>query len=573
MNTTRGSLQARMRIFAVLVFALASFAVASFAMVLTPSVALAQESDEQEILLGEYVQAEMAEGDVAAYAFYVPESGLYLITSDDDVAAEAFTVVVYDDAENVIFEGALLDATELELSEGINYVEVTAVEDGTLGMFVLGIIGSMGDSDRTPGRLYPGSLYMEERVSESRYATLSVPDVGHPQQVLLYIEAVDGDVFTISAEGDDIGYRYAYSDENNLLGFWTEGGEYLITVEPWERRSDFSVIVFLSGAPAALSLEESLDGNLVAGNDTILYELNLDTFYESVTVELEGGDSDNPLYVGVVDSLYNTVQEFYSEQDGDVQVVNIEGALPGTYYVVVSRYDVEGDVPFVLYAEGVEGEPLAQLELGEALEGELASGESVYYQFDVSEAGTLVEVYLTSEVEGADFDLGVGLNLQNLPWSSASLGANEQVSFMAPIAGTYYVQVTSYDGEGPFEVIAAAGELVTELVPGEVTEGSVADDSRTVYRFVVDEPGQILSILLVGGDQSDLDLSVNLYGETGDVINGLSSANLGSAEIVAQAGAQLGIYEVSVRAYGPGDDFRILGRLESAEDLLEVESE
>jgi hypothetical protein len=567
MNTMRGSLQARMRILAVVVLALASFAV-----LLKPTALFAQEPDEQEILLGEYVQAEMAEGDVASYAFYVPESGLYMITSDDEVAAEAFTVVVYD-AENVIFEGALLDAIELELSEGLNFVEVTATEDSTLGMFVLGMIGSMSDSDRTPGRLYPGSLYMEERVSESRYATLSIPDVGYPQQVLLYIEAVDGDVFTISAEGDDIGYRYAYSDETNLLGFWTEGGEYLIIVEPWDRRSDFSVIVFLSGAPAALSLDESIEGNLVAGNDTIVYELNLDTFYQSVTVELEGGDSDNSLYMGVVDSLYSTVQEFYSVQDGDVQIINIEGILPGTYYVVVSRYTVEGEVPFALYVEGVEGEPLAQLESGETVEGELTSGGSVYYQFDVSEAGTLVEVSLTSEVEGADFDLGVGLNLQNLPWSSASLGADEQISFMAPVAGTYYVQVTSYDGEGPFEVTAIIGDLVTELVPGEVAEGSVTDDSRTVYRLVVDEPGLILSVLLVGGDESDLDLLVNLYGERGDVINGLSSANLGSAEIVAQAGVQPGIYEVSVRAYGPGDDFRLLARLESAEELLEVGSE
>ncbi|MCB0113334.1 MAG: PPC domain-containing protein [Caldilineaceae bacterium] len=565
MNTMNGF--TRMRILAALVLVLASIAV-----VLAPSAALAQGSDGIPILLGEYVQGDFAEGEARAYAVYVPESGAYMITSDDEEAAAAFSVVV-SAAGDTIFEGALLNATELSLAEGIHLVEVTANADSTLGMFVLGMIGTMSDSDRTPGRLYPGSLYMEERVSESRYATLSIPNVGYPQQVLLYIDAVEEDVFSLSAEGDDIGYRYAYSNDQDLLGFWTEGGDYLITVDPWERRSDFSLIVFLSGAPALLPLDEALDGNLVAGNDTIVYELDLDTFYDSVQVKLEGGDEENPLYITVVDSLYSTVQQFYSEQDDDAQIVNMESVLPGTYYVAVSRYGVEDEAPFTLYAEGVEGEPLGQLENEETVEGEIAADATVYYQFEVTQPGALVDVVLASEVEEADFDLAVGLNLQNLPWSSASLGVNEQVSFMAPAAGTYFVQVTSYSGEGPFELTATEGDLATELVTGEVTEGSVDDDARVVYRLIVDEPGQILSVLLVGGDESDLDLSVNLYGETGDIVNGLSSASLGSSEIVAQADAQTGMYEVTVRAYGDGDDFRILARLESAEDLLEIESE
>jgi hypothetical protein len=292
-----------------------------------------------------------------------------------------------------------------------------------------------------------------------------------------------------------------------------------------------------------------------------------------VIVEVEGGDEDNPLYFTVVDSLYSTVQQFYSEEDDGVQIVNMEGVLPGTYYVVVNRYSTEDDVPFTLYVEGTEGEPLALLEDGETTEGEIAESESTYYQFEVAQAGALIDVSLTSELEEGDFDLSVGLNLQNLPWSSASLGVNEHVSFMAPVAGLYFVKVYSYSGDGAYELTASAGDLAPELINGEVTEGSVDDDSRTVYRLVVDEPGQILTVLLVGGDESDLDLNVNLYSETGDIVNGLSSASLGSAEIVAQAAAQSGIYEVTVRSYGQGDDFRILSQLESPDVLLDIESE
>ena len=80
MNTMNGF--TRMRILAALVLVLASIAV-----VLAPSAALAQGSDGIPILLGEYVQGDFAEGEARAYAVYVPESGAYMITSDDEEAA------------------------------------------------------------------------------------------------------------------------------------------------------------------------------------------------------------------------------------------------------------------------------------------------------------------------------------------------------------------------------------------------------------------------------------------------------------------------------------------------------
>src|SRR5690606_29134026 len=111
-----------------------------------------------------------------------------------------------------------------------------------------------------------------------------------------------------------------------------------------------------------------------------------------------------------------------------------------------------------------------------------------------------------------------------------------------------------------------------ELVPGEVLEGSVDHNGSTVYRLVVDKPGQVLWVLLVGSAGTDLDLAVTLYSDTGEWLNSMSSSSLGSAEIVSQAAAQVGVYEVKVSAYGAGDDFRLLARLDSPEAILEAAS-
>jgi hypothetical protein len=532
------------------------------------SITAQEDVEYTPILLGEYVQRQMVADEVAGFAIFVPESGIYMVTPDDDAAAEWFDLVIYDEADEVVFDGILLDAVELDLESGVYVLEITAVEDELLSFFVLGMIGDMSDSDREPGKLYPGSLYVEERVNEERYAALSIPALGYPQQVLLYIQGGDGDTFTVTAEGEDIGYRYVYSADSNLLSFWSEGGDYLITVEPWERRSELSLIVFLSGHPTELSLDEPLEASLVEGNAMLVYALNLDTFYDEVTLELEMADEESALQVQVVDSLYNAGQTYYGYDDDGVQLVEMENLFPGTYYVVVSRYGIEGAADYTITVSGEEGEPLVQLASGETVAGEIAAGERIFYEFEVSQPGAMITVDLVSDAEEADFDLGVGLSLQRLQWSSATTGANEQVMFMAPTAGVYYIEVHSYSGEGAYQLTAEEGDLAPELFASEVTEGSVDDDGTMSYRLVVDEPGRILTVLLVGSGNTDLDLFVTLYNEDGEQISSLSSTSYGSTEIVAQAATPAGVYEVSIRAYGDGDDFRLLARVEDPEELL-----
>jgi hypothetical protein len=532
----------------------------------SPAAASAQDVTYRSILLGEYISQELVEGEVAGYVIYIPESGVYLVSAGNE-APDTLYLTVYDEEDEIVFDGLLIEAENLELTAGAYVLEIEAEEDIAFQFVVIGIIGNMSDSAREPGKLYPGSFYTEDRVSEERYATFSLPAVGHPQPVLLYLQTGEGDSTTLSVEGEDIGYRYIYSDDTDLLTFWSEGGDYTVTVEPWQRRSEFSLIIFLGGQPRELILEESIDGNLIEGADKVVYALNLETFYNEVTVALEGGDEESPLQIQVVDRLYNASETFYAEEEDGVQVVRMANLFPGAYYVVIERWYSESLQEFTLSATGEAGDPLVILESGELFEGELGSEGRVYYQFEVSQAGALVSVDLLSDADEADFDLSAGMTPRNPLWSSASSGSTEQLIFMAPYAGTYYIQVYSYYGEGAYEIVAEEGDLAPELFSGEVTAGSVDEDSYAIYLLEVDRPGQFLTVLLVGGDESDLDLAVTLLGEDGYVANRLTSTNAGSAEIVSQAMAVPGLYEVAVRAYGAGDDFKILVRLEDPADL------
>jgi hypothetical protein len=521
----------------------------------------------RHLLLGQYVSQELVAGEVAGYAIYLPESGTYLVTAVSEIPETLF-LTVYDEEDEIVFDGLFMDVDELELNAGVYILEVEAEEDLLLEFVMIGIIGGMSASEREPGRLYPGSFYAEDRVSEERYATFTIPALGYPQQVLLYLETGEGDDTSLSVEGEDIGYDYIYSEDTNLLTFWSEGGDYLVTVEPWQRRSEFTLIIFTSGQPRQLSLGEELEGGFVEYADKMVYTLDLDTFYTEVVIELEGGDEESPLQLQVVDRLYNTIEYFYSEEEEDgVQTVRMTDVFPGAYYVVIDRWYSESVQEYFLSTTGEAGAPLALLESGELAEGELVSGESTYYQFEVSQAGALVTVDLAFDADEVDLDLAVAIAPRNPLWSSASSSSNEQIIFMAPHTGIYYIQVYSYSGEGAYELVIEEGDQAPELFSGEVAEGSVDDDSRTLYLLEVDRPGQFLTVLLVGGDGSDLDLAVNLINQDGQLVNSLTSANPGSAEIVSQAVAPQGLYEVVVRAYGPGDDFKILVRLEDPADL------
>lgn len=528
---------------------------------------VAAQEEAVPLLLGEYVQQEAAAGDVFAYTLYLSEEGDYMISPDDTDAAEGFSAAIFDEQGESVYEGPLA-MEAITLVAGEYTIEVTALADGPLSFFVLGTIGGMSDDQRSPGRLYAGSIYYEADVSETRYATVNIPDVGYPQEVLLFFQAGEGDSFSISVSGGSVS-EYVNSDDVDMVRFYSEGGSYELTVDAWERRSEFTVIVFLAGAPLELEMDGTIEATLAADAKTQLFRLRLDDVYDDVTVTLApDAENEGTLSMVISDRYENGNYTTYADTLDDGSLSATSGALlPGDYYVIVTSYDGL-DANYTLSAEGVPGAPILSLEWSEPTAGSVEDGGVQYYRLENVEAGQFVRVTLTSDAEDTDLDLHVGLSQPLDLWSSTATGPNEEVILVAPGDGSYYIQVLSYSGTADYTILADEIAGVGLMDTNQMFAQSINDDGFIVYGFAIDEPGQLLSVLLVSQDAADLDLSVVHFAPGGGRVHELSSASVGSSEIVSQAGAEAGIYEVRVRAYGEGGDFGLLVRVENPATLL-----
>jgi len=528
----------------------------------------ATQAQPATILLGEYVQRPAAKGDVFTFAIYLPEDGDYMISPDDDKAAQNFKATVFDELDNAVYRGPLtMEATTL--SAGQYIIEVTALDDAFLSFFVLGMIGSMSSDERAVGKLSAGSVYSEENVSSARYATIHIPDVGYPQEVLVFFQAGQGDVFSLSVEGGESVSEAASSDDTDMLRFYSEGGAYALTREPQERRSQFTVIVFLAGQPDQLALDGTLDATLAANADTQISRMSLDDVYDDVTITLTPPqNAETQLQMSIVDHYEGGAFYAYADAQEDGSLVISTGSLlPGDYYIVVNGYDGV-DVDYQLSATGAPGAPMLALTSGQAVDGSLEDGDAQYYRIDGVDAGTFLRVTLTSDATDSDFDLNVGVAQPLDQWSSTTAGPNEEVLLVAPGDGTYFVQVLSYSGAGDYQLLVEDIPDVGLIDANRLYRQTIDDDGSIVYGFEITEPGQLLSVLIASQQATDLDLSVVHFSPKGVRVHDLSSTSTGSSEIVSQAAADPGIYEVRVEALGAGGDFGLLVRVESPASLI-----
>ncbi|MCL4832115.1 MAG: hypothetical protein KJZ86_06725 [Caldilineaceae bacterium] len=518
------------------------------------------------ILLGEYVQQQAGKDDLLAYVVYFPEDGEYMISPDDEEAAADFTAAIMDEEGEMVYEGPLsMDA--ITLAAGEYRIEITALEENVLSFFVLGMIGGMSDSERSPGKLYPGSVYVEEDVSDTRYATIAIPDLGYPQEVLLFFKVGEGDSFTLSVNGGTVS-KYASSDDGEMVRFYSEGGSYSFSVDPLERRSEFTAIVFLAGAPVTLEADGALEATLAADTDTQIFRLHVDDVYDDIKISAKmADDSESELSMSVVDRYEEGIFYVYAEtlEDGSLSAAT-GPLLPGDYYVVVTSYDGL-ETNYTISAEGTPGAPMIGMALGEAVEGSLEEGGIQYHRLEGVLAGSFVRIALSSDTEG-DFDLHAGMTQPLDQWSSTSTGADEEVILVAPQDGVYYVKVSSYSGAGDYELVAEEIADVGLIDTNRLILQSIDENGFIVYGFAIDEPGQLLSVLVASENATDLDLSVVHFGSRGARVHDLSSASPGSSEIVSQAAADPGIYEVRVKAFGEGGEFGLLVRVENPASLL-----
>jgi hypothetical protein len=501
-----------------------------------------QGTTAEPLLLGQYANVALASGESIRYELVIPESGPYLITAVDDEAAADFNLVITDGEGTEIYND-LFATTELTLETGTITLSFTATAGNLLFFVLLGQIGGMSSDENQPGKLLPGSIYIEENISDTRYATLSVPETTYPQQVLIVLQTDEEDVFYAYAEGENV-YASTTSDTNNIMNFWTQGGDYTIQVDPYERRSALSLIVFLSGRPAILTLDAPIEGQVSTGATEVVYELQLDANYTDLELAVE---SDEDLGITLLDTYYEST--VYHSSYGEEDLV-IDTLYPGVYYVLVQAPQMaEEDIPFSLSITGEAGRPTTMLETDVAFDDEFADNEhSINYSFEVVNPGALITVSLSGADEDTDFDINAGLRPGSNNWSSYSYGSDETLTFVAPVAGIYYVTVVSNDSEGVFTIQANEGEVAHTLESDAVFYDLVEGSSTNIYLLPIDEAGQLLTVSLVGPEDVDLDLSVTGYNAQGDSILSLSGYSSGSVEVASYVVSEAGLYQVSVSA-------------------------
>jgi hypothetical protein len=521
------------------------------------------------LTLGEYVGRDLAADEIARYTVYFPEDGIYMVSPEDAKAAESLKLTITNEAGEVVYEGGL-SGSEQAYQQGLHTLQVATDSKAALSFFVLGRIGQMSDSDRRPGKLGPGSVYQERNVSTSRYAELTLPTTRYPQEVLLYLEGGEGDSFSMYVDGEDA-WSSMNTDNTSLLRFWSGGGDYLIEVHPYERRSSFTLIVFLSGPPPILSTDAEEDGYFEEDATTVVYALEVKDVHEEMTVVVTPETKDSGISMEVVDRYSGGNYSVWSQEETDgALVAEMTSVLPGIYYVVIDRTDIEkGEQDFKIETFGKLGRPLEKLTLGEPRADTIADENEVhFYQIDGVARGMVLKVSLTSEVDDHDLDLGVGVAQPVDQWTSTSVGSSETVLLIAPTSGAFYVQVYSYSGEGDYTVTA---ELLAEapmLKPGELVRDTVDENGRVLFGFEVTQPGLLLSVLLLSDSSTDLDLSVTAFNEYGDRITDLYSSSLSASEIVSQADPDPGIYEVRIDNFGEASEFALQLRLEDPLQLL-----
>lgn len=537
------ALLAPTRLLVLLLAALLAFS--PFAVMAAPVAPFGSLGDAEQkgtpLLLGEYANADLENGDEISYQISIPESGTYLITAIDDAAAEDFDLIVTDEEGNELFND-IFATSELDLETGIVTLTFSAVADNTLTFVVLGQIGGMTSDENQPGKLSPGSIYVNDEASDTLYATLTVPPTDYPQQVLIALQTGEGDVFYAYAEGDNV-YSSITTDTDDVLRFWTHGGDYSIEVSPYERRSQLTLIVFLSGPPASISLDEPVEGTIPARGTEVIYELELDANYSGMELTV---DSDEALGVTLEDHYYDydTYYSSYGEPS-----VTIDSIYPGVYYVVVQASEAaEEETPFTLTITGEAGRPTTVLESGVPFEDEFVDEESINYSFEIANPGTIVTVSLSGDDEDTDFDLSASLRPGQSNWSSYSSGSEETLSFLAPIAGTYYASVISNGNTGAFTIQVDEGDTAPILATNGVFYDMIEGRSRNIYVLPVEEAGQLLNVTMVGPEDVDLDLVVTGYNEDGDSILNLSGYSTGSAEAVSYVLTEPGLYEVDVNS-------------------------
>ncbi|MEM7539286.1 MAG: PPC domain-containing protein [Chloroflexota bacterium] len=443
----------------------------------------AASSTAKPILLGEYVFQQFQRDETATFAINIPETGTYLITADDPSQAIAFDLIVSSVDGDYQFRD-LFQTAEFVFEAGDYTLEFIAVDHALLSFVVLGLLGEMSDDVEKPGQLYSGGVYTDRETALNRQTDRYATLTIPPSDYYQEVNLVVETPFGI----DGVAYHLVVTDTHTTHILTTTPMTPANILTFWTRGGTYPVVI--SPVPATPNRKSD-------------------------------------------DAMSNSM--FNSEPNLDPNLDSL-----------ISRFTL---IPFL---SGV----LPQLQKETQTIGELVElDDSRYYQMTVDKAGAMVTVALNTQTRQADFDLFIGMTPDEPLWSNTNPGSRETVHFVAPKAGDYYVWVVNQGSSAGNTRLARQGRLTLTLSEDQTTPslpvnermwGHVISGERTVHRLHVDEPDQLLTVILLGSDGTDLDLEIRRYDDQGQIAYHQRSMGDTSTEMISLVMPRSGDYEVTI---------------------------
>ena len=428
------------------------------------------------ILLGEFVNADLAAGEEAAYVLTIRDDATYTVVSTGDSSPDNFQLTILRDDESVVYEETLADLFDVELTAGDYLLLFVAQQSAELG-FVVGVeAGSMSADPSLPGQLFNGATFVTSGVTEPLYAEVTVEASQYPQQLAVLVQGADDDRYTaelvdsVTADSTTIA-----TDRSDVLLLPTQGGVYELTVTPDGEGAELQVSIFLSGPAPVLEPGVETSDDLLNPDDTNLYQFAV---AEAGTTVHVVATSNEMLTLEVGFRPGEGFRSAYSFGDEPARLTFV-APVAGTYYLDVSS-DAEGGAAYTVQFE--EGELASTLPLATPVNGQIGADTVVGYLVQVDTAEQFLIVVLAGHTED-DLDLQLSRYADETITASdiSQLGGSKEiVSTYVEEPGTYIVLVDSTWSDQAADFSISAGTIpVTDLLAaaGDETESSTPTET------------------------------------------------------------------------------------------------
>jgi hypothetical protein len=265
-------------------------------------------------------------------------------------------------------------------------------------------------------------------------------------------------------------------------------------------------------------------------------------------------------------SVYNDEGDyFYGSSDDEGPLMFATDG--GVYNLEISPSEGGDALRVTIFLSG----PAPTLVMGEETAGELTGPDDKNtYQFEVANPGTVITVEAVSDNDN-DVNVTVGRNPDVDIWYGSAYGGDPlAMEFVAPVAGTYYLNISTSNTDGDsYAVIASEGEAAASLAVDEPVSATLPEGGTANYVLEIADSGQFVIVVLGSDSEDDIDLTLTAFDAEGNQVAYDSSTTSLGNEVVAVYSADPSTFIVTVGGAYSGDvDYVLLATTGDRSELL-----